>query len=140
MKSTITLSLISLLIMGLSSCAKYELGLVEDNYAGDVMVTSTGSDPSGDFVGDGDAGTYSFTYTNSTKKADVRFDITTPTGSVQMVVNDAKGNVVLDEIIVGGASIDTFSGLTSEGKSGVWKVTITLIDFDGDGSYSINPA
>jgi hypothetical protein len=136
-----TLALIFLTIaLGASSCSKADLGEGENTFSGEVDVTSTGPNPAGDFTGTGDSGVYSFFYENSSKKADVRFDITSQTGSVQLMVQDKRGETVLDELILGGADNDTFSGETEEGKAGIWKVTLTLTNFNGDGSYSINPA
>lgn len=139
-KSIAFLLLVVGLAMGTSSCSKFDLDQVENTFSGNVDVTSGGSTPAGDFTGNGDSGTYSFTYDNTSSRADVRFDITTPTGSVNMMVQDKRGTTVLDHTIMGGAPEDSFSGLTEEGKEGIWKVTITLTNFNGDGSYSINPA
>lgn len=130
--------LLTLVLLG--SCKKLEPGVIENNYSGAVLVTSSGSNPAGDFTGDGDSGSYSFAFDNPKTKVQVNFDITTPTGSVRIVIEDKKGKTVLDQTLSGGSGTDTFSGLSSEGKKGVWKVTLTLTNFDGDGSYSINPA
>lgn len=120
--------------------AQYNDGeVVEDNYTGTVDVTSTGTNPAGDFEGDGNAGTYSFAWENSKKRAHLNFDITSPSGSVQMILNDARGNEVLNQTITGGNSVDTYSGLSEEGAAGMWLVTVILTDFDGDGSYSLEP-
>jgi hypothetical protein len=130
--------LVSLLLVG---CNKMEDGeVIENTFTGNVEVTSTGSDPAGDFTGSGDNGVYQFAWDNSKSKAQVNFDITSPTGSVNMVLEDKKGDEVLNETLTAGVGDDTFSGVTGEGKSGIWTVTITLTDFDGDGSYSLNPA
>ncbi len=140
------LIMLSLALIGFvvfTSCQKYRKydnsEVISNTYAGAVLVTSTGTDPAGDFEGDGDSGEYSFAWENSKKKADARFDITTNTGSVQMIIYDARGNEVLNETRSAGGN-DTFSGVSQEGKKGMWKVTLILTNFNGDGSYSINPA
>jgi len=127
----------------LTSCAKYKKydnkELIEDTYTGTIYITSGGEDPAGDFTGSGDAGSYSFAWENPQDRASANFDITTNTGSVQMIIQDKKGKEVLNETINGADNIDSFSGVSEEGKSGTWKVTIILTDFNGDGSYSIHP-
>ena len=126
----------------MTSCSKYKKydnnEVVEDTFTGNVAVTSSGSDPAGDFTGNGDSGTYSFAWENSKKKASLNFDITTPTGSVQFIINDKKGDEVLNVTRSAGGN-DSYSGVSEEGKSGTWLVTIILTDFNGDGSYSIHP-
>ena len=128
--------------LSMTSCKKYEnydnKEVVENTFTGDVDVTSGGADPAGDFTGSGDTGTYSFAWTNSQKKCSANFDITTNTGSVQMIINDAKGKEVLNETRTAGGN-DTYSGVSEEGKPGNWLVTLILTDFNGDGSYSIHP-
>lgn len=117
----------------------YEDGEVIDNtFSGAVLVTSTGNDPAADFTGEGDNGEYSFAWDNSSTTASVNFDITNPSGTAQMIVYDKRGNEVLNQTLVGGSSEDTFAGITSEGKKGMWKVSLILTNFDGDGSFSIH--
>jgi hypothetical protein len=134
--------ILSFLIIGmaLTSCKKVKDGeVIEDTYTGNVMVTSGGEDPAGDFTGSGDNGTYSFGWNNPLSRADVSFDITTPTGSMQMIIEDADKTEVLNKTRSAGGN-DSFSGLTSAGTPGVWKVTMIFVDFNGDGSYSMSPA
>lgn len=141
-RTVLTMVLAVAFIAGISSCKKYRKyddgEVVENTFSGDVMVTSTGSDPAGDFTGDGDSGTYSFIWDNSSKKAELNYDITTNSGSVTFVLKDAKGDEVLNQTRTAGGD-DTFSGESAEGKAGKWLVEITLTDFNGDGSYSILP-
>jgi hypothetical protein len=127
----------------LVSCGKYKEydnnEVVENSFTGAILPTSTGSDPAGDFTGNGDSGTYSFAWENTSNTASLNFDITSPTGSVQMILNDKKGNEVLNQTLTAGSGTDTFAGVSEEGKAGMWLVTIVLTNFDGDGSYSLNP-
>lgn len=140
MKNTYLILLVaSIFLVGCGKYRKYEnMEVVDNSFSGSVMINSTGENPSGDFTGDGDSGTYSFAYDNPKKKAQVNFDITSSAGSVQMIITDAKGNDVLNATRSAGSN-DTFSGITEEGKKGMWLVQIILTGVDGDGSFSFNP-
>ena len=141
------LALLFPLYVGLWSCEEannctngsyQNLEVVENTYTGRVDVTSRENDPGGDFYGTADSGTYSFAWVNSLATADVNFDITTPTGSVQMIINDCDGVEVLNQTRSAGGN-DTFSGVTDRGTPGTWLVSLILTDFNGDGSYSLSP-
>ncbi len=143
MKNSIFLFLVSMLFF-LSACEKTEFGkydnneVVENTYTGNVLVTSGGTDPAADFTGNGDSGTYSFAWVNPQSRASANFDITTPTGSVQIIMQDAEGTEVLNATRSAGGN-DSFSGVSDSGISGTWLVTFIFTDFNGDGSYSIHP-
>lgn len=129
----------STLIIG-KSCSEYEdREIITNTFSGNIDVTSTGVDPAGDFTGEGDSGTYAFAWINPQEIASANFDITTDAGSVQMIVKDDDGTVVLDETLSAGEAEDTFSGITNAGKEGAWIVELILTDFNGDGSYSLHP-
>ena len=140
MKNSILI--LSLIIFGLGtlqSCNKIKDGkVVENSYTGNVNVTSGGTDPGGDFTGIGDNGTYSFGWENAFSRAEVNFDITTPTGSLQFILEDADGVEVLNKTRSAGGN-DSFSGISDSGTPGVWKVSLIFTDFNGDGSYSLSP-
>ncbi|RMG24932.1 MAG: hypothetical protein D6730_11640 [Bacteroidetes bacterium] len=148
LKNSFNLSITLLLLLGgLWSCEEVtdclngnyqNLEVVENTYTGRIEVTSRESDPGGDFYGNGDSGTYSFAWVNSHPTADVNFDITTPTGSVQMIIKDCQGVEVLNQTRSAGGN-DTFSGVTRRGSAGTWLVSLIFTDFDGDGSYSLSP-
>ena len=126
-------------LFGLVSCEKYDdREIIENTFTGNIDVTSGGQDPAGDFTGNHDSGTFSFAWKNPQSRASANFDITTTTGSVQMIVEDDKGTVVLDKTRSVGGN-DTFSGVSDAGESGLWTVTLILTDFNGDGSYSLHP-
>lgn len=130
------------ILFGGVACKKYRkydnMEVVENSYAGNVAIGSTGTNPGGDFTGNGDSGTYSFVWDNSSDRAELNFDITSNTGNVQFVLKDAKGNEVLNQVRNAGGE-DTFSGVSDEGKKGNWLVEIILTDFNGDGSFSLTP-
>jgi len=142
MKTFFSLILAITFVAGFSSCQEYRkydnLEVIDDTYTGDISFQSIGSNPGGDFTGNGDSGNLSFVWDNTSKKAELRFDITTPTGSAQFILRDAKGKEVLNETRSAGGD-DTFSGVSGEGKKGKWLVEIRLNDFDGDGSFSLTP-
>lgn len=136
MKNVLVFASAALLLIG---CNKVKDGkVVEDSYTGNVNVTSGGTDPGGDFTGSGDNGTYAFGWQNNFSKAEVNFDITTPTGSLTFILEDADKNEVLNKTRSAGGN-DSFSGESQAGTPGVWKVTMIFSDFNGDGSYSLSP-
>ena len=96
-------------------------------------------DVGGSFVGDGGSVTRIFTWQNALTTADYNADITATTeGSFTMVVRDAESAIVLDRTLQGGVEPDSFSGVTSAGTAGAWTVTITVTNFNGDGSFSLS--
>tara|TARA_R110002167_G_C12700276_1_gene653396 strand:- start:148 stop:591 length:444 start_codon:yes stop_codon:yes gene_type:complete len=104
----------------------------DDDFVGDI---------DGDFTGNGGSVTRTFTWQNSSAAgtADYNADITaTATGMFTMVVKDADGITVLDRSLNGVVEPDSFSGVTSAGVSGLWTVTITVTNFNGDGSFSLS--
>ena len=138
----LTFSLALIGVMTFASCQKYKkfnnMEVIDNTFTGNVDIGSGGADPGGDFTGNGDSGEYSFAWVNSKNKANANFDITSNTGSVQMIIYDAKGKEVLNETRSAGGN-DTFSGVSQEGKSGTWKISLILTDFNGDGSFSVSP-
>lgn len=55
-----------------------------------------------------------------------------------MIVKDSEGITVLDRSLNGNVEPDTFSGVTSSGETGMWTVTITVSNFNGDGSFTLS--
>lgn len=122
----------------------------DDVYAKEVTVRVNGEvifdpgddffgDVDGDFTGNGGSGTRVFDWQNNLSTADYNADITaTADGRFQMVVRDANGTVVLDRLLEGGREPDSIDGVTSQGEPGLWTVTITLTNFNGDGSFSLS--
>ena len=119
----------------------------DDTYAritvNGTLLIEDRSDFNGDidasFTGNGGTATRSFIWNNNLNTADYNADITaTSEGSFQMIVEDSEGMVVLDRTIDGGTEPDSIDGVTSQGASGIWTVTITVTSFDGDGSFSLS--
>ena len=93
----------------------------------------------GDFTSKGGSGSRTFNWQNSMTTADYNADITATTeGVFNIVVTDADANIVLDETIDSNSPDDSIDGVTAAGTAGIWSVTITLTNFDGDGSYSLS--
>ena len=147
MKNTKTIKLLmfSLALIGamaFTSCKKYKgysnMEVIDNTYSGNMIIESTGADPGGDFNGNGDSGEYSFAWENSNGKANANFDIS-GSGTVQMVIYDAKGKEVLNASRTGGQGEDSYSGVSEEGKKGTWKVSLVYTNFNGSGSFSVSP-
>ncbi|WP_435622836.1 hypothetical protein [Flagellimonas sp.] len=107
------------------------------------FVVGDRSDFNGDidasFTGNGGTATRVFSWNNNLSTADYNADITaTAQGTFQMVVRDSEGATVLDRSLNGAVEPDSFDGVTSSGTSGIWTVTITVTDFNGDGSFSLS--
>lgn len=131
-KLLLLLSMVGLSSVLLTSC-KEELFAT-------VTFTETGSDLGGDVTGDGGSRTQSFKWNNSLQTVDWNMDITASSGgSFNLSIADADGNNVLNQTLVVGQGDDSKSGVSNSGTAGEWTVTVTLTDFNGDGSFSISP-
>jgi hypothetical protein len=107
------------------------------------FVVGDRSDFNGDidasFAGNGGSAARMFSWNNNLSTADYNADITaTSEGSFQMIVEDSEGMVVLDRTIDGATEPDSIDGVTSQGASGIWRVTIRVTNFNGDGSFSMS--
>jgi hypothetical protein len=136
---------LSFLLMVQTSCSSSDneaIEAVEVSVNGTVLFDNGDDfvgDIDGDFYGDGGSASRTFFWQNSLSTAEYNADITaTSNGSFNMNVKDADGKVVLDKSLRGGMEPDSFSGVTSAGKPGIWSVTITLTSFNGDGSFSLS--
>ena len=145
MKTTKILMIASLalfFVAGVTSCKKYRkydnMEVIENTYSGNVIIGSTGADPGGDFQGNGDSGEYSFAWENTNGKANANFDIS-GSGTMQMIIYDAKGKEVLNASRTGGQGEDSYSGVSEEGKKGKWKISLIFTNFNGSGSFSVSP-
>ncbi|MGM0579162.1 MAG: hypothetical protein ACQETL_00675 [Bacteroidota bacterium] len=142
MKYTVRIFTFLILVSALTvmtSCKKYNKydnkEVVEDSYAGNIELKGDRDEPSGDFSGSNDSGEFSFVFENSKEVASIEYSATFSSGSVNLIINDAKGNEVFNTII--NDSNTSSSGKTSEGKEGKWLVTFIFTDFEGSGSYEI---
>ena len=112
----------------------------DDELTADVSINEVQSDLGGDVTGDGGSVTRSYTWNNPLARAEYNMDITAARGgSFRLVMTDSDGNVVSDQTLEKGIGDDSRSGVSTSGTSGDWTITVTLTDFAGDGSFSINP-
>lgn len=115
------------------SCSK------DDLIANVSLTEGINGDIGGDFTGNGGTTSETFMWQNSLSTADYNADITTSsTGTFQIIVKDPDGTTVLSRMLNGSQEPDTFSGVTSEGTSGMWTVTINISNFNGDGSFTLS--
>ena len=113
--------------------------IIENSYTGNVDNFSGDSDPDANFTGDNDSGVFSFAWVNSGSKAKVKLNITSSsTGSVKLILNDSKGKEVFNKSFSNSDNINTFDGLTDEGETGTWKVSLEFTNFNGQGSFEID--
>lgn len=121
-------------ILILSSCS-------DDNEpTASITIEAVGSDLGGDVNGNGGNRTQAFTWTNPLSTAEFNMDITAASGgSFTLTIADADGQVVSTQSLVKGQGDDSKSGVTSAGTSGDWTITVALVNFSGDGSFSISP-
>jgi len=132
--TTIILTIISTAFF-LYSCSNDD-----DNLIANVSLTEgINNDIGGDFTGNGGNTSETFNWQNNLSTADYNADITaSTTGLFQMIVQDSEGVTVLDSSLNGNIEPDSFSGVTSSGTSGMWTVTITASNFNGDGSFTLS--
>ena len=132
--TTIILTIISTAFF-LYSCSNDD-----DNLIANVSLTEgINNDIGGDFTGNGGNTSETFNWQNNLSTADYNADITaSTTGLFQMIVQDSEGVTVLDSSLNGNIEPDSFSGVTSSGTSGMWTVTITVSNFNGDGSFTLS--
>ena len=91
------------------------------------------------FTGNGGTATRKFSWNNNLSTADYNADVTLAReGSFRIIVEDSEGVIVLDRSIQGGTEPDSISGVTDAGASGIWVVTIEVVNFKGDGSFSLS--
>ena len=101
-----------------------------------INLNATGD---GDVTGGGGTATSTHNWTNSQSKAELNMDITAASGgSFQVIVKDADGNEVINETLTVGVGDDSKNVCSTAGTAGEWSVTVTLTDFNGDGSFSLS--
>lgn len=143
MKRTVKVFVFTILISGLvvfTSCEKEyaefdNKEVVENSYTGSIELKGDHDEPSGDFSGSNDSGEFSFAWQNNKEVASVEYSASFSSGSVNLIINDAKGNEVFNTTI--NDNNTSSSGKTSKGKEGKWLVTLIFTDFNGSGSYKI---
>jgi hypothetical protein len=132
----ILILLLSVTITGitLSGCDK------EAEPTARISINETGSDLGGDVTGNGGSTSETYNWTNPEPTADWNMDITAASGgTLQLQIRDADGNTVLNQSLSNSSADDTKSGVTSSGTTGTWRITVSVTNFEGDGSFSISP-
>ncbi|MCH7524292.1 MAG: hypothetical protein IIC74_04605 [Bacteroidetes bacterium] len=136
MKNLLKLSLLTFIFTAFVACSK------DDSPTITASVNNTSNSTgnfNGDVTGNGGSVSETFTWNNALTTADYNMDITAiSAGSFRLLMKDANGATVLDKTLQGSVEPDTFSGVTSSGTAGDWTITLTLTNFDGDGSYSVS--
>lgn len=134
-KSVASILIIFLIAILTSSC----IDDTNDLSADIILTEGIDGDIGGDFTGNGGSTAKVFNWQNDLSTADYNADITaTANGVFQMIVKDSGGKIVLDRSLKGNEEPDTFSGVTSSGTPGRWTVTITITNYNGDGSFSLS--
>jgi hypothetical protein len=112
----------------------------DDDLTANVTLTEgINGDIGGDFTGNGGTTSETFNWQNDLRTADYNADITaSASGLFQMIVKDSEGTTVLDRLINASVELDSFSGVTSSGTTGIWTVTIDVSNFNGDGSFTLS--
>lgn len=122
----------------LAACEKYKdyenLEVIENNFTGTILVSESVGDVDGEFMGSVDSGVYGFIWENPTKGALLYVDALVDTGSVRFIVEDSRGDEVLNASVTG-----TESSFSINGKKGNWKIRVSFSDFGGEGSFDLNP-
>lgn len=134
----IKLLLLILTIMLLNACEKYRdfdnLEASVNTYTGTISITESAGDIDGDFSGTDDSGAYGFIWDNPTKGAVLTIDVVPAAGTVQFIVEDSRGNEVLNAAVSGASNL-----FLIEGKKGKWQVRIVFFEFEGQGNFDLNP-
>ncbi len=103
-----------------------------------IILNGTTGD--GDVTGAGGTASETIDWSNSQPKAEYAMDITAGAGgSMTLTIKDAAGTTVLTKTLTVGVGDDSASGCTSAGTSGTWTITVSVSNFSGDGSYSVDP-
>lgn len=131
----------SLLIICLGCISLLFGNCTENKPDATITINESGEEFMAIVTGDGGIAIESFTWFNPDSLANFEM-ITNSTdgGSFQVRVNDGDDVIVLDEDLSVGGEYNAHSGLISSATRGEWTVRITLLNFDGQGSFSIRPS
>ena len=134
MRNILKFSLVALTLTLFIACSD------DDGPTAQITINEgTTGDLGGDFTGNGGSISEMFTWQNGQPTADYNADITaTSSGVFRMSIADADGTEVLNRTLGETPEPDSFSGVTAAGTAGEWTVTITVTNFNGDGSFSVS--
>ena len=129
------------IIISLASCRKYQeynnLDVIEETFAGSFDVSSSSGTLNGSFDGAGNSGSYCFIWENNGREAIVVLESSGSTGSINVVIEDARANEVFNEVHSAGSETG-LAEASDKGRKGNWFVKIFFTDFEGAGTFSIN--
>ena len=131
--------IISAFVMGLVYTSTMISCTDDDNPCNppNIIVNQGGDD--GDVEGCGGSISKTHNWTNNQSRTELEMDITSSIGgSFQIIVTDADGTEVLNETLIVGIGDDTRDRCSASGTSGTWTVTVTLTNFNGDGSFTLS--
>ncbi len=121
------------------SCEKYKefehLEVINSSFTGSVSVSESAGDIDGDYSGMVDSGNYTFIWDNPSKGVVLNVSNSSLAGTIQFVLEDSRGNEVLNQTLTAGVS----NSFSEDGKKGKWKVKIIFSDFEGEGTFDLNP-
>lgn len=110
------------------------LEVVDNSFTGNLELTSEWQ-----FSGNNDSGIYSFAWENRNRYSEVLLNSSLDAGEVRVIVNDAKGEVVLNEVLSSDMSINELVQSSDRGKDGMWLITLVFTEYSGAGYLWIDP-
>lgn len=129
---------IALILLITASCGKYRkydnLETTDTSFTGTITVSEQAGDLDVNYSGTDDSGAYGFIWDNPTKGAILMVDSLNGSGSVQWIIEDAKGNEILNAKTSGDAA-----SYSIEGKKGKWRVRVVFTALNGSGRFDLNP-
>jgi hypothetical protein len=136
MRSKIIFAVASLII--LASCEKYrDLNNLEttiNSYGGTIDVSESTGNATGVFSGTNQSGAYGFIWDNPGKDAILNTNVSVDSGYVMFIIEDSRGEEVLNALSSGGTNTYLIKG-----KKGKWKVRLVFGEFEGDGTFTLSP-
>jgi len=131
---------LSFMVLAVTSCEKYRefdhLEVIDNSFTGSISISESAGDIDGMYNGSEDSGNYTFIWDNPTKGFVLNIDNASASGgTLQFVLEDSRGNEVLNETLTPGLS----KAFSKDGKKGKWKVKIIFSDFEGNGTFDLNP-
>lgn len=142
-----SVAVVAIIALGATSCKKK--GCTDpnaDNYSSEAkkddgmctypIINMAATGTSGDISGNGGTATGSKTFTQNSSTLGWDMSINASTGSFNLTVKDADGNIVINKTLTAGSGPQNADGTSISGTTGTWTATVTLTNFTGTGDYS----
>lgn len=142
-----SIAIVAIIALGATSCKKK--GCIDsnaDNYNSEAkkddgtctypIINMTATGTSGDISGNGGTATGSTTFTQNNPTLGWDMAQSASTGSFNLTVKDASGNIVINKTLTAGSGAQDASGTSISGTTGTWTATVTLTNYTGTGDYS----